>query len=90
MKIVMLVPALFLASCLTLPEQKLGDGQSGCITITSMYGKGSSIVTRADNVGKGASNTGKTVIKCGDAVMEIDTATTTSTTTTTTVTKPVP
>lgn len=61
-----------LAGCMSPPEQKLGDGQAGCQTFTSIYGSVSSVVARADNVGRGATQSGKTRITCGSATMEID------------------
>ena len=63
---------LTLAACAPLPEQKIGDGQVGCMTVTGVYGSASSVVARADNVPKGAGAAGKTRITCGSAVLEID------------------
>lgn len=74
---VILIAALLFAlfGCASFPEQKVGDGQTGCTTIShvSLAGttRGSSIVTRTDNVPKGANATASTVIRCGDAVLEL-------------------
>lgn len=62
-----------LSGCASLGEQKLADGQSGCQTITTIYGSASSVVTRDDNVAKGSTATGTRRITCGSAVMEINT-----------------
>lgn len=61
-----------MAGCVGMPDQKLADGQTGCATVNTAYGKASAIVTRADNVAKGHSTIGKTRITCGDSVMEIE------------------
>lgn len=60
------------AGCVTAPDQKLADGQAGCVTISTMYGAVSQVVTRIDNAPKGANSSGRTKITCGSAVMEVD------------------
>jgi len=76
------------------PEQiKATAGTIGCSTISSIYGKGSTIAINADDTRKGATSKGKTVISCGDATMTVESEVGVpvppgSTTTTTTVVKP--
>lgn len=72
MKRLLLLPLLLLAACVGLPEQKIGDGQAGCVSVSSVYGSASSVVTRADNTPKGSSSQGKLRVTCGSAVMEIE------------------
>lgn len=72
MRFVAALTFLLLAACAPIPDQKLADGQAGCITVTGVYGSASSVVTRADNPPKGSNSSGKTRITCGSAVLEID------------------
>ena len=60
-----------ISGCMSLPDQKLSDGESGCTTVSSVYGSVSTVRTRTDNPGKGGGH-GKSRITCGSAVMEID------------------
>lgn len=71
MKVLTITLCLMLGGCLGMPEQKLADGESGCVTYSGMQGSISQVRTRTDNPGKGGGS-GKTRITCGSAVMEID------------------
>lgn len=69
MKKFLVLSVVALAGCMSLGDMKLRDGELGCDTVTTIYGSGSRIVMRADNVAKGATSEGGTVIKCGNAEM---------------------
>lgn len=95
--ILVLIPLL--AGCPTMsmtPEQlKASAGMATCGTSTNMYGKVSIITAAADDIRKGQTGDSSTVIKCGDASMEVSNKVGVhvppgATTTTTTVVKPAP
>lgn len=71
MRTLLFITLAALPACITAPDQKLADGQAGCVTVSSVYGSVSSVVSRADNPGKGG-GAGKTRITCGSAVMEVE------------------
>lgn len=73
MKLPTLALCVMLAGCMSMPDQKLADGESGCTTVSSVYGSASTVRTRTDNPGKGGGS-GKSRITCGSAVMEIENA----------------
>lgn len=55
------------------PEQiRATEGTISCTQATSLYGKASTIATKAESIKKGATSKGKTVINCGDASMTIE------------------
>jgi hypothetical protein len=97
----LLVAVLLLSGCMSLEQMnavqlKALEGTAMCQQFTSLYGKGAVIVNSIDNTKKGATNKGKTYVKCGEAEMTIEhdvgvpvPAGATTTTTTTTVVKPV-
>lgn len=71
-----LFPVCFLlAGCPTMsmtPEQlKASEGIATCGTGSNPWGRVSIITAAADNVRKGATGDSVTVIKCGDASMEV-------------------
>lgn len=74
-------------------QLKATNGMLTCSQLSSMYGKGSSILVNTDDLRKGATSKGKTSITCGDATMTIESEIGVpvppgATTTTTTVVKP--
>lgn len=79
------------------PEQlRASAGMATCTTVNSLvYGKAAFITANADDVRKGATNKGETIITCGEGSMSIKTDTGVpvppgATTTTTTTVKPAP
>ena len=71
------VVLLLLTSCMSISDMtsqqiRATSGMAMCAQVTSMYGKGSSIMVNADDIRKGATAKGKTVISCGDASMTIE------------------
>jgi len=74
-------------------QLKATNGMLTCSQLSSMYGKGSTILVNTDDLRKGATSKGKTVITCGDATMAIESEVGVpvppgATTTTTTVVRP--
>lgn len=80
MRAIVILAAL-LAGCASglvmTPEQlKASAGMATCSTVNSLvYGKASFITANADDVRKGATNKGETVISCGEGSMSIKTDT---------------
>lgn len=71
------IAALALGGCVSVADMsaqqlKATSGMIMCAQVVSMYGKGSSVMVNADDVRKGATAKGKTVIQCGDASMVIE------------------
>lgn len=69
----------FLAGCpsmsikdMSAEQLKATNGMLTCSQLSSMYGRGSSILVNTDDLRKGATSKGKTVITCGDASMTIE------------------
>lgn len=78
--IAILLPVLVLPGCMSIgvekmtPEQiRATNGMASCTTLRTMYGAGSSVSLNADDLRKGVTAKGKTTIRCGEAVMEIET-----------------
>lgn len=57
---------------MTASQIRATNGVAGCVTVSTMHGRGSSITVNADDIRKGSSAKGKTEIRCGDAVMVIE------------------
>lgn len=69
--------ALGLPGCVNLSEMSANqlratNGMAMCSQATSLYGRGSSITVNADDLKKGQTGKGKTVITCGDSQMVIE------------------
>jgi hypothetical protein len=57
---------------MTADQIKATAGTISCSTITTIYGKGSTIAINADDIKKGQAGKGKNVITCGEASMTIE------------------
>lgn len=73
------VAALLLPGCMSMGFQDMSaaqiratNGVAGCVTVSTMNGRGSSITVNADDIRRGATAKGKTSIQCGDAQMVIE------------------
>lgn len=73
MKLIASAFTILLAGCANFSDLKLPAGTIGCNQYAGLYGKASSIALNQDNVPKGATAKGKTVVTCGDSTMTLET-----------------